>query len=152
MSASPIDATDIEAEVDVGLVLRHAQRFELQRRRDGRRGRRRGIHDGAATPIRSVAVNRDSRGLSSGSHRDYTVILFCVERIEPKPLAVERVFEVDHDPVLLEPLVNQLEQSRARCARFVDVPGQTRVDRRLLLVRQPAVIPSLGLEMTDAAR
>src|SRR5207302_10126471 len=106
VSASPIDATDIEAEVDVGLVLRHAQRFELQRRRDGRRGRRRGIHDGAATPIRSVAVNRDSRGLSSGSHRDYTVILFCVDPIEPKPLAVERASDADHVPVARESLVS----------------------------------------------
>src|SRR5207248_1601311 len=109
-------------------------------------------HHGPPSPVGGVAVDRDSRFLTAGAHRDYAVILLSIKRVEPELLAIERSLKIDHDPVFLEPFVDQLEQSGARGARFVDVTGQARVDRGLLLFGQTAVIPSLRLEMPDAAR
>src|SRR3954466_7424360 len=111
MRARPVDPTDVEGWVDRGLVVRDAQRLELERRAAGGRGA--GVKGGAPPPIARVTIDGDAGALPARTHRDDTVILLGVERVEPEPLPIGRIFELDHRPVLLEPLVDQREESRA---------------------------------------
>ena len=88
----------------------------------------------------------------AGAHRHYAVVLFCVERIEPELFPFVWKLEVGDDPALLEPFVDESEETGPRCSGRVDVPREPGIHERLLLLGVTSVIPSLRLEMSNSAR
>ena len=152
MRAHPIDLSDVESEINVGFVIGDPQRFQFQRSRNGGAWCRRRVNRGTPTPVGGVAVDSDSRFRWPRAHGDDTVVLFGVQSVEPELLAVERILEVDRNPVLFEPLVYELEKAGSGSTRLVDIACQPRIDRGLLVFGEAAVVPSLWLEVSDAPR
>ena len=66
-----------------------------------------------AAPICCIAIDYDRRLLATRAHCDDAIVLLGIERVEPQSFPVRRVFELDHRPVFLEPLVDQGEVATA---------------------------------------
>jgi len=149
MGFRPVDRADVEAEIEICLVAGDLQALEPARGRQRVIARPVIVPDGTSAPIVATPVDDDRRIRATGPHRDDAVVLLGVEWVEPEPIAFGWMLEVDHRPVLLEPFVDEREESRPRGARGVDVARQPRVDLGLLLLGVATVVPALWLQVRD---
>src|SRR5581483_7895058 len=148
-AAAALQAGDIEAQIQVALVAGKAQAAQA---------RARFVCAVAGTGVEQLlglpggVVSGGEELPLGGMETEQAEALFRIEVVEPQIGAFERLFEVDGEPVVLEPLVHQLENHAPGASGLANAAPQMDEGGGLVLLGLAAVVPAVRMEVRDANR